>query len=634
MVNELRFGYKLLDVLKQNELKIPIAEANSEYGILGISTPQEVEVFGLSRFTLGGSLGFAGIGGAFHQPNAKDTSTYQFLDNLTWIRGNHSIKFGADIRYDQTSIRSSWQTRGQYNFNGRYTGISLGDMLLGWSNTAQLSTPLLGHMRFRSWMFFIQDDWKVTPDFTLNIGLRYELTTPWFERDNRMSAMDLNPASPNFGAITYGGEQGGGYADRALMNMDKNNFAPRAGFAWRPARKWTVRAGAGIFYGGQMSLGADGRPMRNFPFASSVTKRATAKQPAQLVAGGFPADFLGDLSLVYHANDLPPNANFIHWAREFPLPQAHQWNFSIQRELTRDMALTVAYVGSGTQYISYAYDYNAAGIGDPNTEKQRRLIPNLTAITFRSPLAHSTYHGMDVSLEKRFAQGFAFTAAYTWGHNIGQAPDQFVEGDNGAPQDIRCISCEKGNSSSDVRHRFVTSYILDLPFGRGRRWLDRGGVANAVLGGWQLTGWLSAQTGMYFSPQLSNSAQYLGTGGVGIWRPDLVGDWRLDNPTPDLWFNPAAFVRPCDPDGNNCRFGTLGRNNLQEPGMFDWTAALGKRFDISERIKLEFRWEVLNILNHPTYGTPNRTVDSPDAGIIRATLSQPRQMQFGLRLAF
>ena len=615
IVNQLRFGYKSLKVNKRND---------------DAASPAGEESNGLTRYTLGGKLDFRGLGGG--QPVTKHTDTFQLLDNLTWIRGNHAVKLGTDIRYDRSAIDSAWKSPGLYGFNGQFSSISLGDMLLGWSNSATLSTPIVSDNRFRSWMFYVQDDWKLSPTFTLNVGLRYELTTPWFENNNHASRIDLNPSSPAFGQITYGG--GDSYAERSLIEMDTNNWAPRAGFAWRPAQKWTVRAAAGIFYGGEMALGSGDRSMQNHPFASSATKRATKTKPALVLADGFPEDFLADLSLVYEVDDLPPNSDYRTWDSNLPHPQTYQWNCSIQRELTRSMVLKMAYVGSGTRNIAYIYDANAAGIGDPETEKQRRLLANLTGLAFRSALAHSTFHGLDIDLEKRFASGFAFTAAYTWGHNIGQRPDQFVDGDNVSPQDIRCISCEKGSSSSDVRHRIVSSYIFELPFGRGRRWLSRSGAIHHLLGGWQISGWISAQTGMYFNPELSNASSCLGTGGVGIWRADLVGNWQLDNPTTERWFNPEAFLPPCDPDGTNCRFGNAGRNNLQEPGMFNWTAALGKRFDLTERILLNFRWEVLNILNHPNYGTPNRTLDSPDVGTIRSTHNHPRQMQFSLRLSF
>jgi hypothetical protein len=294
LVNEFRFGYKSLKVNKRNDSDVPLEQANARFGVEGIPPPGEGEIFGLTRIMFGGKLGFQGLGGAFFQPNVKDVSTFQFLDNLTWLNGNHGIKFGADVRYDQSDINGSQWARGRHDFNGRFTGVSLGDGLLGWANTAQLSSLVFGEMRFRSWMFYVQDDWKVTPNLTLNLGLRYELTTPWFEKNNRLNSTVIDSSRPEFGEITRAGAEGGGYADRALVGFDKNNFAPRVGFAWRAGRKWTLRSGAGIFYGGQMALGASERTMRNFPFSSSVQKRATTTSPAQILRDGFPRDFLGD----------------------------------------------------------------------------------------------------------------------------------------------------------------------------------------------------------------------------------------------------------------------------------------------------------------------------------------------------
>ncbi len=631
LINEVRLGYKSLRAYKRNSSDVPLAEANARFGIRGV--PPTPGIFGLTRFLFAGRLGYQGLGGAMFQPNLKGASTVQILDNFTWLRGNHALKFGADIRYDRSDIDGSQWSRGEYQFNGRFTGVSLGDALLGWANRVRLSNRVFGEMRFQSYMFFVQDDWKLSRTLTVNLGVRYELTTPWYEKNDRLNMTVIDPSSPDFGRIIRAGELGGGYEGRGLARLDVNNAAPRVGVAWRFRPHMVLRAGAGIFYGGEMALGASTRTLRNYPFTSSIERRASRRVPAQVLRDGFPSDFLGpETPLVRTVNDLPDDSTHRTWDWNYPRPQTHQWNVSLQREFTSQMALTVAYVGSGTQNISYNYDINAAGIGDPATEKQRRLIPRLSQLNFRSALAHSTYHGLDVTLERRFASGVGFTVAYTWGHNIGQAPDQFVGGDNAAPQDIRCISCEKGNSSSDVRHRLVASYIVDLPFGEGHRFLNRGGWLEALCGGWVFSGWISAQTGMYFTPQLPNASARLGTGGVGIWRPDLVGDWRLDNPGPDGWFNVQAFVRPCDKRG--CRFGNLGRNTIQEPGMFEWTAALAKRWRLGERLRLDFRCEVLNLLNHPNYGTPNRTLGSPEAGKIRATHGQPRQVQLGLRLSF
>ncbi len=633
VVNEFRFGYKSLRLDRRSDVDVPLSEANARFGIRGVPPPGEGEIYGLSRILFTGGLGYRGLGGALFQPNGKHISTLQFLENVTWHEGSHSVKAGADLRYDNSDINGSQWSRGELRFNGRFTGIGLGDGLLGWADSARLSNLVLGEMRFHSWMFYLQDDWKVTPNFTLNLGLRWELVTPWYERSNRMNTAVIDPGAPDFGRIIRAGDSGGSYEDRALVRFDKRNLAPRIGFAWKISNKWTIRSGAGIFYGGQMGLGASSRAITNFPFTSSVERRATNYAPALILSDGFAADFLGfSRPAVETVADLPEDATFRVWNRDFHRPRTHQWNLNLQRELTADVVLAIAYVGSATQNISYDYDYNSAGIGSAKTEKQRRLFPRISSLSFRSPLAHSSYHGLDVNLQKRLRNGLGFSVAYTWGHNIGQRPDQFVDGDNGAPQDTRCFSCEKGNSSSDVRHRLAATYSLELPFGAGKRFLTRG-FAAAVAGGWLLTGYLSAQTGMYFSPYLANSARYLGTGGVGIWRPDVAGDWRIPDPGPEQWFNTNAFVRPCDSSGN-CRFGNLGRNTLQEPGMISWAAALAKRFNLRERLRLDFRWELLNAANHPNYGTPNRNLDSPDSGTIRTTRGQPRQMQLGLRLSF
>jgi len=175
--------------------------------------------------------------------------------------------------------------------------------------------------------------------------------------------------------------------------------------------------------------------------------------------------------------------------------------------------------------------------------------------------------------------------------------------------------------------------MLNLPFGKGQKFLDRGGVLNAILGGWQMTGIASLQSGQYFDLTMANSTANLGTNGVGAWRPNVVGDHELSNPTADLWFNPEAFAIPVDSAGNPT-FGNLGRNSLQEGGIFNWDTGLMKNFQLTERVKLQLRWEIFNITNHPSYGTPNTNFSSPDVGKITRTHGLPRQQQLGIRISF
>ncbi len=213
--------------------------------------------------------------------------------------------------------------------------------------------------------------------------------------------------------------------------------------------------------------------------------------------------------------------------------------------------MTTAYVGSSSLYQPIAYNINAPGIGPSDTERERRpYFPRLNGLTYRTPAAHSSYHGLEATLTRRLADGVTFTTAYTWSHAISQTAELFVSGDNGGPQDISCFACERGSSSNDTRHRLVNSYMINLPFGRGARFLDRGGFLNAVFGGWQMTGILSLQTGQYYDLTIANATAQLGTNGVGAWRPNVVGDHELANPTPNLWLNPDAFEIPRDGAGN------------------------------------------------------------------------------------
>ena len=625
VINEFRFGRKFLGVDKDIDSDVPLSDLANQYGLRGIDTSDNL--FGLPRFAMAGNLPFIGLGGSGFQPNIKDTWTYQWMNNLTVIRGNHSIKIGADIRYDRTNIVGSQNARGIFNFNGKFSGISLADFMLGWLNNATKSTQVLSDQLFRSYMFFVQDDWKVTPNVTLNLGMRYELTSPWFDENNRMNKLSID--SQNYGQTITAGEFGDSWSHRALVNTDTNNWAPRVGIAWQPGLRWTVRGGAGVFFGGQQGLGASGRMLVNFPFVAQVQRTSGRAAPAFLLRDGFPADFLGDLS---DPDNRPRNIRLNHWSTEFPMPTTYQWNFSVQRQLADNLGLTVAYVGSSSNFLLGVYNENAATRGDPGTEASRRKhFEDVGNFNYRTPYGSSNYNGLNTTLAKRFSGGNLWTIAYTWAHGIGNTPEQFVGGETGV-QDPTCFSCQRGSNSSDVRQRLATSYVVELPFGRGKPLLDRGGAINAIFGGWQLTGLLQAQTGQYYNVTLPNAFSNLGTR-VGTWRPDVIGEHRVSNPGPDKWYERTAFEIPRDANGV-ADFGNVGRNTMQEDGIFNWDIGLQKSFYPTERTEVQFRYEVFNLTNHPSFSVPNRNVRSPAGGTIRGTNTDPRQMQFGLRIVF
>lgn len=619
LINETRFGYRRLKVDKK-----PLTQETNlaeKFGIKGVQ--QFKGITGLPRFIFAGKFGFQGLGEANFANNFKVSEGHQYLNNTTWIRGNHTLKFGGDIRFDRSDIVGSRNAIGQFNFNGKFSGVSLADFLLGMVNQFQQSDLHLGDQRFRSFMFYAQDDWKVKANLTLNLGLRYELNSPWWDKNNRMNKIILDPG-PDFGELLFAAQNGTSWSDRALVNTDTNNFAPRLGIAYRIGDNTTVRAGAGIFYGGQEALGASSRMVVNWPFHVFKVVRSTKTKPALFLANGLPPKFLDP------GNELPEDISLVHWAADFPQLTTYQWNLSVQRQFAQDLVFKIAYVSSSTNYIPDEYGWNAPGIGDPATEKQRRVFPKIAAIDFRSPYGHGSYHGLDLQLQKRFAHGFSFLTSYTWGKSIDNVDELFGPEGN-ALQDKANWSADRGVSGYDIPHMFVTSYIFELPFGRGRRWLDHEGWVNGLLGGWTLSGITVLRSGLPFTPNVPNKRDFLGTS-EGAWRPDRTGTGKVTDPGPEGWFDVGAFKKPCDAKG--CRHGNGGRNILRADGQVNFDVGLMKNFQLTEAVQFQFRWEVFNLFNTPAFGDPVANIESPDAGKVRSTRSSPRIMQFALRLEF
>jgi hypothetical protein len=618
LLNEFRYGFNRQKVDKRELSKELSSELNARYGIKGI--PAHGRLFGLPLFTLSGALGYANLGEPGSMPNFKISQVHQYLNNLTWNRGNHNFKFGADLRWNRSDIFGGASSHGNLTFDGQFTRVSFGDFLLGMPGSAGLTTQLIGNMRFRNYMFYALDDWKLTPRLTLNVGLRYELTTPWFEKYDNMNQIDIQ-AGPAFNTIIQAGHCGSSYSCRGLVNTDANNWAPRLGLAYQLGGRTVLRAGGGVFYGGQGSLGADGRGINNWPYNRSVTAQSTTTAPALRLSDGYPTNFLG-------GTDTPPqNLNWTVWEKNFPSPTVYQWNFAVQQELVAGASLTVAYVGSSSNYLMDAYNWNGSEPGPPATERQRRKIPAWNNVNLRTPFGASNYHGLDAQLERRYAGGLTLTAAYTWSHSIDNIPEQFGSGGGGL-MDYRNFDLNRGNSNFDLRHRFVAAAIYELPLAKGRQ-----GALRHVFGGWQLSSLVSAQTGHYFTVTVPNARTRLGATCIGNWWPDRIADPTLETRTADRWFDQAAFILPRDSAGN-WRIGNAGRAILSSDGPFNLDFGLMKAFPLTESVRLQFRWETFNLTNTPTLGDPNSNIESPDFAISRGTVSTPRQMQFALRLEF
>jgi hypothetical protein len=290
LLNEFRYGFIRQLVNKKELDPLSTTQLTSQYGITGIPGDG---LFGLPLLTLSGSFAYQGLGEPGSLPNFKISQVHQYLDNVSWNHGNHNLKFGVDVRWNRSDIFGGNNAHGNFTFDGSFTGNSLADFQLGDSASFALSTYLAAQMRFQNYMGYAMDDWKVTPKLTLNVGLRYEFTTPWYEKHDHMNQIDIAPG-PNFGGILVSGACGRSYYCRSLTEPDLNNWAPRIGIAWQAARHTVVRSGFGIFYGGQGALGANTRPVTNFPYSRSATLQSAGATPAVKLSDGVPPGLLAN----------------------------------------------------------------------------------------------------------------------------------------------------------------------------------------------------------------------------------------------------------------------------------------------------------------------------------------------------
>jgi hypothetical protein len=618
-LNEVRFGFNRLTTDKH-----PLGSGfpNDEFGL---PVPADDAIEGLARINFTGALGYAGLGDNANNPNLKLSRTVQLLDNVTLLAGPHVLKAGLDFRFVRATIDAAAQARPIFQFNGRYTGSSLGDFLLGWPSQIQYSTPQDGDLREQDYMFYVQDDWRLSSRLTVNLGLRYDLTGPTYDAQDRMSTLDLS-VFPGVIRVRQAGEEGDGWSERALIDTDRNNVAPRLGFVYRPSARWSVRGAAGIFYGTiGGGLGADARFIRNWPFFRGVTLRSTPTRPAGFFKDGVTASVLGSTT------QAPDSLNWQTWTRDFEVPEVRQWTLSVQRQLSSTMVLTSSYVGSRSSHLPRELNLNSAPIGSPATERQRRPAPSIGNIDFRDPSGRASYHGLETTIDKRFSGGLRFSLSHTWSHSIDDVAELFGDEPASIVQDQLNPAADRGNSAFDRRHRLAASWLAELPFGSGRRWLSKGGLAAAVLGGWQLSGLFTWETGRFFEVTLPDATPLGVT--TSLWRPDLVGNPYPADQGVDHWLDKSAFAMPQNADGS-LRFGNLGRNSLRGPGAYNLDLGLMRQLDLGGDKRLQLRWEVFNVMNHPSYGFPVSNLLSPDFGRITTTVGTPRQMQVAVKVLF
>jgi len=572
--------------------------------------------------------GFATIGGPTNLPQGRRTNTYHIANSVTYTGGDHTLKAGADVKRFLFNSFFTQFGRGDFLFNGQFTGHAFADFLLGLlRSTSRAPGEPFSNTYTTQAGFYVQDDWKVSPKLTLNLGLRYELNFPELERVNKMSSFDpktgfvpvadgrLINVDASGNLVTVGRSPLG----RRLWRLDKNNFAPRFGFAYRVFgdNRTVLRGGYGIFYN-QIVAGNGLSPMfRGIPFRIRQTFINT---PARLVATWerpFPS---GVAAGGFTPHGINP---------DFPSAYVQQWSLGIQREVTADLLIDATYLGSKGTHLPLLFDINQPEPG-PGPIQPRRPWPQWGNIFWRDAVGTSNYHGFSLRVERRFTQGLSFLASWTISKSIDLGAPPSTSGVGEADvQNPRNLRAERGLSEFDARHRFVTSFVYELPVGRGRRWLSAAHpILDHILGGWQVTGILTLQSGRPFT--VITTRDISNTGGAN--RPFVVGNPKVKKPTPDRWFNTDAFSDVLPP--GVFAYGNAGRNILIADGINNLDLGLFKNFRLGEERRLQFRAEFFNVANHANFGIPERNRASSAFGRVNATTTLNRQIQFGLKFIF
>jgi hypothetical protein len=616
-VNEIRFGY-MRTRLQQSTPAERLFESFGIKGVFNDETVKGLPTFGITGLSTLGTTGpgtlLIGSTGSGNLPIDKWGRVLQLTDTFSLVKGKHTLKIGGDLQEARLFGFVTLQARPAINFTGVYsqspqnrasTGSPYADFLIGYAATTTISNRPRNESRQRIAQGFVQDDWKVTPKLTVNLGLRYELALPWVEVDGRQSGLILEQG-PLYGKLLQIQDLAGTGYNASFMNTDRNNFAPRIGVAYKAASKTVVRSAFGVFYGRDENLGISRRITNNPPFFVRTQIVGDQIVPNFILAKGYPAGILEPGRMVN------PEVNSV--PKDSPLPYILQWNFNLQQELPSKFVLQLGYTGSGGRKLYYTNNINQPFPGAGAVDA-RRPIQGFSGIFQWAPLFKSSYNAFTTQLDRRFSNGFSLLASYTYGHSIDDGPANSESGDP-APQDARNLRANRGNSSFDIRHRFVTSYTWELPFGHSR--LGRG---------WQVAGITSWQAGLPFTPTLSFDPSNTAT----TARPNRIAEGSLpyDQRTISRWFDTNAFVAPA-----SFTFGNSGRNCLRGPRQLNFDAGLSRAFRLTERASLSFRAEAFNLFNTPQFGLPNSTIGVANAGVIESVINPERQLQFALRLSF
>jgi hypothetical protein len=618
VVNETRFGYNYAYHLNA-PVSLDARNWVGDIGLRNLAGGVDPIDYGRPGFTM---VGFNGNGEGGITQGATE-NIFSVSNATSWVMGSHNIRFGIQAQYRRFEHLTEVPPRGGFTFNGQFTGNVVADFLLGYCSTC---TGAFGSSRstYTSPTFapFFDDNWQINRSLTLQMGIRWEYLGPWAETSGLEGSFDA--ASGRIGYHTLPANlpaqlvplviNQNNFYPAGILQKDLNNWGPRVGLAYAASDNTVVRTGFGVYY--------DNLNLNELQFS-----RLVPPYYGQYSLQPTPTD------LRFNADTLFPDLNNIP---QFPAPfsmdpnnrtaYTMQWNANVQRSLGRDYVVEVAYTGSRSYNEHKRYNINQAQPGTTPIETRVPYPAFQSAILYSSDAGWARFNGLSVRVEKRYSAGLFFLGNYQVSRSIDNGSGEVEANDTAYAWNL---NADEGPSRYDQRHRAAISGGYEMPFGPGKRWLSGGGAAAYALGGWQVQGIVRLASGF---PLTVSSATRCNCGSYVPNRvnfaPGREGDaGNIDTSTPDHWFDATAYVVPA-----NGTQGTSGRNTVRGPGTQRVDFSLSKRFPV-DKARLEFRWEVFNLLNHANFGNPDANISNATVGTI-TTADDGRTMQFGLRFVW
>jgi hypothetical protein len=638
---EARFGWSNTKAGK-NPFALVKGEGRAEdvYGITGLPTDPRVAA-GLPTQLI---TGFSDLGRQATNPQWQYPTVFNPKINYTWLQGRHSLKTGYEYQRVLTEVQDVNPLYGRDSYTGQFSKVvstaannnlyNLADFMFGARSTYALSNILVAELEQDMHFLYLQDDWRLNDQLTVNAGIRYEYATPWTEANNVLSNFD--PATKTMVMAKDGSLQ-----DRSTLKPDRNNFGPRFGIAYTPAERTVIRAGYGVSYVHfHRAGGANVLPINGPQVINAVVVQTLADPTFRTTQQGYPA------GLTDPARFNPLLANITYMPQDYRSTDVHSWFVSMQREVWSGALLDVAYVGNRANGMLLFANYNQAA---PNNAagtlslQSRRPIPEYADITYSFNGGKSRYHSFQTKFDWRIGRDMTLLSSLT----LSQTKDNgagSLENPNGnfpAPQDFRNLDADFGLSSYHEPYNSTTSFVIDLPFGNGRRYMSNANaVTDAILGGWMIAGINTIAPGEMVTLTYTPLASQVVSGiqqdfrGANNYRPNVSGDALVPESerTINNWLSRSNVTVPTDPSQP---FGNAPRNSVRGPLRWQVDMVMSKRFDIpwSNNGGFEFRVEAFNLLNRTNFRAPNGNRSAGAYGTITTTYD-PRIIQFGFKASF